>query len=792
MFRKPGTLMAILAILIVGLAIHFDFSATPVNDHPSDTSFSVGKAYEHLRAIAERPHSIGTAGKEAVRAYIMAQCVALGLDTATQHTTSAVYHYTGVQAGEVTNIIAIYKGSDSAAGGAADSSKTASRPRPGSAVLVMAHYDSQPNAVGAGDDGVGCAAMLETARLLKAGPGLRNNVIFLFTDGEEPGLLGSTAFISGDSLFSAVGVVLNFDNRGNAGKTFTISNGSSSWMVGEYVRSCPHKSASSLYHELFRVIPNSTDLLPFSKKNVPGLDFAFVDGFVNYHAMTDRPEDMDRNSFQETGDDMLSEVKHFGNVDLPKQKGGEQTFFNVIGGWMITYPVSWNMVFLVVVHLLLLGWVIMGIVKRQISWKALLMGFGCFAGVLVLEWFLLGLGLSGVRAAYPLYQGYYSNAYNSAYFYLATIALAIAIFTFAFQFLIRRFDASGLMMGVAVFQLIVLDVLYGTIPTAIYFLCFPLLFVLAGCLIWRPVPSTPTPPSRAAVSGGWARTTVLFLSLLPALLLLGPLIYGLFIAFDVQPEAAALGILTGLLLGLLLPLVALVVRESRWLLPGAAFLLCLLSTGFGILHGRFSAGQPYKTSLGYTVNTDDSTAFWVLRNTPIDRWNRQFLPHPVRGQSVYNYAGLQGGVASVLMNKAEFVNFSAPDLTVTRDTVIEGRRELTLHCILYDSAAGAHFDLDSTCSAFDIAVNGVHVENAAGHPRYRWLDAAGLWPDGFDIQFTLDPRQPFALSALSRIMGLPAVQGFQGYPLNMIPGPGSFANTTVASKYYVFKSVATK
>jgi hypothetical protein len=757
MLRKPGTLLTILALLVVGWAIHLDFSAAPVNEHPADTSFSVGKAYEHLRWIAARPHPIGTAEKESVRRYILAQCVALGLDTFSQHATSAVYGYTGVQAGEVTNIIGVYGGLDSAGG-------------PGSAVLVMAHYDSQPNAVGAGDDGVGCASLLEVARLLRAGPRLRNNVIFLFTDGEEPGLLGSTAFVRSDSLFSRVGVVLNFDGRGNAGKTFTISNGSSGWMVDEYVRSCPHTSASSLYHELFRVIPNSTDLLPFSKKNIPGLDFAYVDGFVNYHAMTDRPEDMDRNTFQETGDNMLAEVKHFGNVDIRSMKGGEKTFFNALGGWMITYPVSWNMLFLVVVHLLLVGWVIFSIVKRRISWKALFVGLGCFVGVLVLEYFVVGWALRGVRAAYPLYSGYYSNAYNSGYFYLAAAALAVALFTFVFQFLLRRFELSSLMIGVFVLEVILLDVLYGTIPTAIYFLCFPLLFVLAGCLFGR------------------RRPVVDFVSVLPALLLLAPLIYGLFIAFDVQPEAAALAVLIGLLLGLLMPLVALVVRESRWLLPGAAFLLCLLSTGFGVLHGRFSAGQPYKTSLGYTVNTDDSTAFWVLRNTPLDRWNRQFLPHPVRGQSIYNFPGLQGGVASVLMNKAEFVNFSAPDLTVVRDTVVEGRRELTLHCVLYDSAAGAHFDLDSASAAYDIAVNGVHVEGAAGHPRYRWLEAGGLWRDGFDVLFVLDPKQPFACQALSRIMGLPAVQGFQGFPLNMIPGPGAFANTTVASKYYVFKA----
>src|ERR1700722_8149383 len=227
MFRKPGVLLAVLAILVVGLAIHFDFSPAPVNDHPGDTTFSVAKAYEHLHQIAGRPHSIGTAEKEMVGGYILSRCVALGLDTSTQHSTSVGYGYSGVQAGEVRNIIALYKGRDSVLA-------------PRSAVVVRAHYDSQPNAVGAGDDGVGCAAMLETIRLIKAGPRLRNNIIFMFTDGEEPGLLGATAFIRDNPLFSRVGVVLNFDGRGNAGKTFTISNGSSSWMVDEYVRTCPH------------------------------------------------------------------------------------------------------------------------------------------------------------------------------------------------------------------------------------------------------------------------------------------------------------------------------------------------------------------------------------------------------------------------------------------------------------------------------------------------------------------------------------------------------------------------
>jgi hypothetical protein len=59
------------------------------------------------------------------------------------------------------------------------------------AVLLVAHYDSVATAPGGSDDSSGVAALLETARALRAGAPLVNDVILLFVDGEETGLLGS-------------------------------------------------------------------------------------------------------------------------------------------------------------------------------------------------------------------------------------------------------------------------------------------------------------------------------------------------------------------------------------------------------------------------------------------------------------------------------------------------------------------------------------------------------------------------------------------------------------------------
>jgi carboxypeptidase Q len=67
---------------------------------------------------------------------------------------------------------------------------------PGDVVLLGAHFDSWDSADGAQDDGVGVAAVLDAARILKSlriAP--RRTIRFAFFSGEEQGLLGSRAYI---------------------------------------------------------------------------------------------------------------------------------------------------------------------------------------------------------------------------------------------------------------------------------------------------------------------------------------------------------------------------------------------------------------------------------------------------------------------------------------------------------------------------------------------------------------------------------------------------------------------
>jgi carboxypeptidase Q len=70
------------------------------------------------------------------------------------------------------------------------------REKPDEIVLLGAHLDSWELGTGALDNGVNCALVVEVARALAAGPGLKRTVRFVLFTGEELGLLGSRGYVS--------------------------------------------------------------------------------------------------------------------------------------------------------------------------------------------------------------------------------------------------------------------------------------------------------------------------------------------------------------------------------------------------------------------------------------------------------------------------------------------------------------------------------------------------------------------------------------------------------------------
>src|SRR5215510_8124953 len=231
----------------------------PVPASAPDTVFSAERAIRHVGQSAVRPHAIGMPDHDRVRDYIVGQLTAIGLQPQIQETTAISTRYR--EAGRVQNILAWIPGALPT----------------GKAVLVMAHYDGVEAGPSAGDDGAGAAAILETARAIRARKTpLAHDVIVLLTDGEEAGLLGAAAFVREHPWAKDVAVVINFEARGTTGRSFMFETGPGDLAAVRALRRVGGASAGSVYTSIYRTISNDTDLSELAVLRLPALNFAFA------------------------------------------------------------------------------------------------------------------------------------------------------------------------------------------------------------------------------------------------------------------------------------------------------------------------------------------------------------------------------------------------------------------------------------------------------------------------------------------------------------------------------------
>ncbi len=751
-FQRRSTWLFLLILLICWLVIRLDVAPTAANDHPADTAFHVSGALTHLQRITREPHSLGTVANDSVRDYILSTCRSLGLEVTPLPFEISVPEFRGIVAARGINIAATLHGTGH-----------------GKKILVMGHYDSEPNSLGAGDDGSACAAMLECARALRAGVPLPADVLFLFTNGEENGLLGAEAFSRDSVRLQDIGLILNFDARGDKGKCLMFrTGGDNQWIIGEFARAGVHHGSGSLFAELFKIIPNNTDFSTLLKTHIPGLDYAFAEGFTAYHNRTDNAGNIDPNTMQDQGDNMLGSIRHFARVDLDTPRAADDhsaTWFNPLGDFLIHYSPTVNLILLLLTNVLVLFALVSGIYKKQIRLTHAALGLLIYPITLFLLYFLAAWTLDAIRAAWPLYLGYYPNAYNSYYFYLVLTAEAVSVFTIVYGWLLRRRSMPSLFIPILILQLILLDYAFRYIPAGCYFLYFPLI-------------------GSAAVFPFLKRSPYILLAgALPAILFLAPLIYSLAELFDVQPQAAMLGPMTALLLGLLLPVFSLTIRDTRWLIPGTGLVVLAVAACFGILHGGYSPLKPLKTDLRYVAQPDQHQAWWVSRSTWPDRWNESFFPQALVKPSTYWFPLAAAQPANELVNAAPYLELPAPSLALTKDSIENGRRHLYLHCRPAPGTVTVHVSFSPDHPAGSIDIAGASYTGPLG-----WFEYDAPPDSGFNLIIVCSPGAPFTIDLTGRSVGLPAVGGFHGYPTDVIPTAANFANTTMVRRSYTYPS----
>ena len=223
----------VIAFFFAGICVVFTerVSRPPIAVPASapQTVFSAERAMKHVLAIAQRRRPVGSTEHDRVRDYLLAQLRILGLEPQVQETTGVSTR--SADAGRVQNILARMPG----------------RQGGGPAVFLVAHYDSVEAGPGAGDDGAGIAAILETIRALRAGAPLVHDIIVLFTDGEEPGLLGTAAFVREHPWARDMAMAVNFEARGTSGRSLMFETGPGNLDAVRVLRTVANVTAGSVF-----------------------------------------------------------------------------------------------------------------------------------------------------------------------------------------------------------------------------------------------------------------------------------------------------------------------------------------------------------------------------------------------------------------------------------------------------------------------------------------------------------------------------------------------------------------
>ena len=763
---------AFLLLALTGFALLSIYLLQPPRPVPAAapaTEFSAERAMRHVRELAQEPHAMGTAAHAEARAYLLREMRQLGLNPQVQEATAVNEAGKAAYVGYVYNLLGRLEGT-----GAGNS-----------AILLMAHYDSQPNARGAGDDAAGVAAILETVRALQQAGPLEHDVIVLLTDGEEYGLYGAKAFLR-HPWAQEVALVLNVEARGNDGPSMTFEvSPENGWVVKQYIAAAPYPFVSSLAYEIYSRMPNNTDFTVFKEAGYTGLNSAFIGGFVHYHKASDAPENLSRRSLQHHGSNLLALTRHFGHISLSATKAPDAVFFNFIDGWVIRYNANLNLLWVALTTLLLVVTVRVGLRKKAVSVGQVAGGFLLYLLLLVITVALFFPINSLVLRLLPLSHPI-NGLYSADYFFIAYVLLALGLFLLLSWLVLRWLRLFSLVMGVLVFQFVLVAVLYVLVPNAAYLLLFPLLFSLAGVLgiFLTGLYEGPKVSVRFAL--------ILLLAAVPAVFLMMPIVQVVFVAFALQLPMAMVALFV-LLLGLLLPLLRIIERSFSWrgapLLPLALLLAGGLEVARAIRYEKPSPERPLHSHVSYFLNADTGKAYWASAYQTTDDWNRQFFHEPTTGPltEVYPHAGIQ-----YLKGRAEVLPLPAPKAAVVQDSVAGEERLLRLR--LSSPRQAAHLELVLQPQAPD-ALLGVSLagealqlqplETEEGPVYFTRLHGLPVGKE-VDLELRLKAGTPLTLRLYDQRIGLPQQLVKQPKPAHVIAEQGRESNLTVVRKSYAF------
>ena len=710
--RRSIILFALFLVALIGLMAAKSWLVEPPLEryHNAAGQFDAGEAAYRLAVILgdPRPHSSDTPANDQIRARLIAQLEGMGLKPVVrdQLACNELYKARGVSCARVRNVIAVLG------------------PPTGKAVLLNAHYDSTPVGPAAGDDGIGVATLLEVGSILKDKP-LKRPVILLFNEGEELGLVGARAFLA-DPLSRSVGSLINLEARGVRGPAnmFETSRPNAP-AIAIYAKTAAHPVANSLSTDVYRLMPNYTDVNSFSERGWLTLNIAPIGNETRYHSPGDDLDALDHRTLQHMGDQTLALATELANGS-PAASGGDRMFMDLAGRALISLPLILG-IGLLAALLIAFGW---------LTWQrgAILRSGGVVFGTLVGSGVLSWLALAAIGA---VRQGMFWRA-NPMWTTLATYTSVI--FVAIGLLVILRADRTQLRVMFWLIFLVVGGAIGLAAPGGIIFFLIPPLIVLLGIVAKRWWPRTEQAGAIAAILFLYL-TWGAMLALLEELLNGGPMwlfapLGGLLI-IPIAIEAA--------------PLIASIPRRGATAIAGV---LALAGWAAAAAAPAYSVDRQQKFVIEHVTDFAKRQSYWSILN------DRAPLPAAYRKLGDWRWTKLShSDRMRWLASAPQIAGLKPPTVEpIAEPIAVEKGRPRTVHLILHPNGAASVALIGP--EGADIRSAGVNgfvrpIDQSVKNEKY-YVQCFGRSCDGLNLQINLGQSDPVQFVLVGSTPSLPA------------------------------------
>jgi len=741
-WRGPATVALLFAISWV--ASSRTGLPRPVPANAPSTEFSSARAMSTLVDLARLPHPPGSPEHARVRDFIVERLGDLGIESEIQTATSVIQGGDFARSATVRNIVARIPGTASTG-----------------TVLITAHYDSREGAVGAGDDGSGVVAILESLRAIMEDGPLQNDLIVLVTDAEELGLLGAEAFVGQHPWMADVDLVLSFEMRGGGGPSIMFETANQNgWVVSALKEFDTNPSANSLSFEVYERMPNGTDFTPFKDAGVQGLNFAAIDNAHVYHQVYDTPDNLSEATLQHHGIHALASLRHFGQADLSEVNAPNLVYFTFPGLGLVTYSPVW--VHLISIVLVLL-WAGLFLVARRggarLAGAAGGLGIAVVAGVV--SWFAASTLLGWLPSMHDEVGSLHGSVFHSEGWYVLVMTFtSLGVVTGLVALTRRWLSLTEVMVGAIVLPLAGGVVLGFVAPLGAMNLQLPVLAALVAGI------ATAALGRRADSVAGWM--AAIFLAA-PVFFILQWSVELVWLALTLSLGGVVAVLIT---VGFLLCLPALegLRHPNSWWAPVGSFALALACLGMGWLAARPNPDRPAPSTLVYAYEHGSGEAVWATSPSEEGRdlrardWAIDAVGGPFEQTRDLTGFRFRGGVVPV--RTAPVISARPPAVMIVSDSVSNGVRAVTLRVRSQIAAEMLAFEM----------TGGTRIQSINGWPlersdEVRWVEHWGE-PDGsVSLVLTMPPTEPINVTIVEHLLRPEELLGVEPFerPFELAP-----------------------